>query len=90
MPPTTLGESTSIDEMVGCPAVGLTVNVRAADQALRFPARSAVRTRQKNVISASPPEFPTLGGMTTVVAAIAPRYSMKSFGKSERLETWNS
>src|SRR6266850_3498861 len=46
VPPTTLGESTSIEEIVGCPAVGLTVNVRAADQALRFPARSAVRTRQ--------------------------------------------
>src|SRR5438552_2392503 len=90
VPPTPLGESTSPDEIVGCPAVGLTVNVRAADQALRFPARSAVRTRQKKVICARPPEFPTLGGITTLVAGIAPRYRMKSFGKSERLETWNS
>src|SRR5262252_1215745 len=66
------------------------VNVRAADQALRLPARSAVRTRQKNVHVHRPPEFPALGGMTTVVSGTAPRYRMKAFAKSDLVDTWNS
>jgi len=66
------------------------VNVRATDQALRFPARSFVRTRQKNVHVQSPPLFPTLGGMTTDVSGTAPRNRMKFLEKSERVDTWNS
>src|SRR5262249_36526741 len=60
------------------------------DHALRLPARSAVRTRQKYVQVHKPPEFPTLGGMTTVVSGTAPRNRMKSFAESDLVETWNS
>ena len=86
-PPATLCESTSIDDIVVCPVEGLTVKLRAADHALRFPALSAVRTRQKNGICARPPLDPTLGGMMTFVAGTAPRYRMKFLAKSERLAT---
>src|SRR5882672_4724397 len=89
-PPATLAGSTLMPEMVGCPVDPLTVNVREVDQALRFPARSAVRTRQKYVHRHKPPVLPTLGGMTTSAAGIAPRWRMKFRGKSERVETWNS
>src|SRR5262245_50056937 len=89
-PPVTLDVSTAIDEMVGCPVVWLTVNVRGVDHALRLPARSAVRTRQKNVQVQSPPELPTLGGMTADVSGTAPRNRMKFFAKSTLVETWNS
>src|SRR5262245_3814790 len=90
VPPVTVCGSTAMLEIVGCPVDPLTVNVRAADHALKFPARSAVRTRQKYVHKHRPPVLPTLGGMTTSVPGIAPRWRMKSFGKSARVETWNS
>src|SRR5262245_21893793 len=90
VPPVTLDESTAIIEIVGCPVVWLIVNVRAVDHALKLPARSFVRTRQKKVQVQRPPLPPTLGGMTTLVSGTAPRYRMKSFAKSARDDTWNS
>ena len=60
-------------DTVACPDVGLTVKLCVGDHALRFPARSAVRTRQKRVVWGRPPLLPTLGGMRTQFSVTAPR-----------------
>src|SRR6266850_8577770 len=75
-----------MNEIVGRPVVGLTVRVRGADQPLKFPARSAVRTRQNRGTWGSS----RLGGITTSVSVTPPRKRMKLLGKSDLEETWNS
>src|SRR2546426_12526420 len=75
-----------MNEIVGCPVVGLTVKERGTDQPLKFPARSAVRTRQNKGTCGSS----RLGGITTSGSLTPPRKRMKPLGKSDPEDTWKS